>query len=66
MWVAPARISAKTLTNATQFMFCGLRYPESNKIGWGPVARPTKTNPQTHQLRNEAQLQLRCASFVAR
>src|SRR5215469_10308204 len=30
--------------------------PKSKKIGWGLVARPTKTKPQTHQLWNEAQL----------
>ena len=29
---------------------------ESKKIGWGPVARPTKNKPQTLQLWNEAQL----------
>src|SRR5215831_17697313 len=36
-------------------MFLWTAIPKSKKIGWGPVARPTKTKPQTHQLRNEAQ-----------
>ena len=37
-------------------MFLWTAIPKSKKIGWGPVARPTKTKPQTHQPRNEAQL----------
>src|SRR6516164_7937865 len=39
-------------------MFLWTAIAKSKKIGWGPVARPTKTKtkPQTHQLRNEAQL----------
>ena len=37
-------------------MFLWTAIPKSKKIGWGPVARPTKTKPQTHQLWNEAQL----------
>ena len=38
------------------FMFLWTAIPKSKKIGWGPVARPTKTKAQTHQLWNEAQL----------
>src|SRR5215813_8580138 len=30
--------------------------PNPKTSGWGLVARPTKTKPQTHQLWNEAQL----------
>src|SRR6516165_4278392 len=37
-------------------MFLWTAIPKSKKIGWGPVARPTQTKPQTHQLWNEAQL----------
>src|SRR5215471_17047756 len=37
-------------------MFVWTAIPKSKKIGWGPVARPTKTKSQTHQLWNEAQL----------
>src|SRR6516164_9495319 len=37
-------------------MFLWTAIPKSKKIGWGPVARPTKTKPQTHQRWNEAQL----------
>src|SRR6516164_6987711 len=37
-------------------MFLRTAIPKSKKIGWGPVTRPTKTKPQTHQLWNEAQL----------
>ena len=37
-------------------MFLWTAIPKSKEIGWGPVARPTKTKSQTHQLWNEAQL----------
>src|SRR5215470_10486553 len=36
-------------------MFLWTAIPKSKQIGWGPVARPTRTKPQTHPLRNEAQ-----------
>ena len=37
-------------------MFLWAAILKSKKIGWGPVARATKTKPQTHQLWNEAPL----------
>src|SRR5262250_1915725 len=37
-------------------MFLRTPIQKSKEIGWGPVARPTTTKPQTHQLWNEAQL----------
>src|SRR5215467_15101184 len=37
-------------------MFLRTAIPKSKKIGWGRVARPTTTKPQTHPLWNEAQL----------
>ena len=43
------------LRDANQFMFCGLQYRMLRRLGGVPLhALATKT--QTHQLRNEAQL----------
>src|SRR6516165_11287190 len=58
MWVAPARISGKTLRDANQFMFCGLRYRRFRRLGrlGGALSLVAKNKPQTHLLRNEAQL----------
>ena len=55
MWVAPARISGKTLTDANQFMFCGLRYRILRRPGGDAVVCPrhNKQNPST---KDEAQL----------
>ena len=57
MWVAPARISAKTLTDANQSMFCGLRYRILRRMGRDALACPRdkKQNP-TPSTKNEAQL----------
>ena len=44
------------LRDANQLYVLWTAIPKSKKLGCGPVARPTKTKPQTHQLRNEAQL----------
>ena len=56
MWVAPARISGKTLRDANQFMFCGLQYRSLRRLGGDLSLVQQKQNNQTHQLRNEAQL----------
>src|SRR5215470_19789715 len=62
MWVAPAGFSGNDGETRINFMFLWTAIPKSKKskkskkIGWGPVARPTKTKPQTHQLWNAAQL----------
>ena len=44
--------------DANQFMFCGTAIPQSERrLGLGAVAWPRgKNKTQTHQLRNEAQL----------
>jgi hypothetical protein len=58
MWVAPARISAKTLTDANQFMFCGLRYRILRRVGGDALACPRdkkRQNP-TPSAKDEAQL----------
>jgi len=57
MWVAPARISAKTLTDANQFMFCGLRYRILRRVGGDALACPRdkRQNP-TPSTKDEAQL----------
>ena len=57
MWVAPARISAKTLTDANQFMFCGLRYRILRRMGRDALACPQdkRQNP-TPSTKDEAQL----------
>jgi len=57
MWVAPARISAKTLTDANQFMFCGLRYRILRRVGRDALACPRdkRQNP-TPSTKDEAQL----------
>ena len=44
------------LRDANQLYVLWTAIRKSKEIGWGPVARPTKTKPQTHLLRNEAQL----------
>ena len=54
MWVAPARISGKTLTDANQFMFCGLQIPKPKTIGW--LSLVTKNKTQTLLIRDEPQL----------
>src|SRR5215472_13073581 len=56
MWVAPAGFSGNDGETRINFMFLWTAIPKSKKIGWGPIARPTKTKPQTHPLWNEAQL----------
>jgi|SoimicMinimDraft_9_1059737.scaffolds.fasta_scaffold04820_2 hypothetical protein len=56
MWVAPGRFFWERLRDANQLYVLWTAIRKSKEIGWGPVARPTKTKPQTHQLRNEAQL----------
>jgi hypothetical protein len=57
MWVAPARISGKTLRDANQFMFCGLQYRILRRVGGDALACPRDKkqhpNPST---KNEAQL----------
>src|SRR5262250_1197305 len=58
MWVAPARISAKTLRDANQFMLCGLRYRILRRVGRGRALacpRNKKQNP-TPSTKDEAQL----------
>jgi hypothetical protein len=57
MWVAPARISAKTLTDANQFMFCGLPYRILRRVGGDTLACPRdkKLNPNP-STKDEAQL----------
>ena len=57
MWVAPARISAKTLTDANQSMFCGLRYRTLRRMGRDALACPRdkRQNP-TPSTKDEAQL----------
>jgi len=57
MWVAPARISAKTLRDANQFMFCGLRYRILRRVGKNALAchRNKRQNP-TLSTKDEAQL----------
>ena len=57
MWVAPARISGKTLRDANQFMFCGLRYRILRRVGGNALACPRdqKQNP-TLSTKDEAQL----------
>ena len=57
MWVAPARISAKTLTDANQSMFCGLRYRILRRMGRDALACPRdkRQNP-TPSTKDEAQL----------
>ena len=56
MWVAPARISGKTLRDANQFMFCGLRY-RILTVGGDELAcaRHKKQNPNP-STKDEAQL----------
>ena len=46
------------LRDANQFMFCGLRYRRFRRLGrlGGALSLVTKNKPQTHLLRNEAQL----------
>ena len=61
MWVAPAKISGKTLRDANQCMFCGLQYRMLRRLDdWVGGARlhalVTKKKPQTHHRRNEDQL----------
>src|SRR5215469_14332738 len=57
MWVAPARISAKTLRDANQFMFCGLRYRILRRVGGGALACPrNKRQNPTPSTKDEAQL----------
>ena len=57
MWVAPARISGKTLRDANQFMFCGLRYRILRRVSGDALACPRdkKQNP-TPSTKDEAQL----------
>jgi len=57
MWVAPASISAKTLRDANQFMFCGLRYRILRRVGGDALACPRdkKQNPNP-STKDEAQL----------
>src|ERR1700741_946232 len=57
MWVAPARISAKTLKGANQFMFCGLPYRILRRVGRDALACPQdkRQNP-TPSTKDEAQL----------
>src|SRR6516225_6910400 len=57
MWVAPARISAKTLRDANQFMFCGLRYRILRRVDGDALACPRdkRQNP-TPSTKDEAQL----------
>jgi len=57
MWVAPATISAKTLRDANQFMFCGLRYRILRRVGRDALACPRdkRQNP-TPSTKDEAQL----------
>src|SRR5262250_231668 len=57
MCVAPARISAKILRDANQFMFCGLRYRILRRVGRDALACPRnkKQNP-TASTKDEAQL----------
>ena len=57
MWVAPARISGKTLRDANQFMFCGLRYRILRRVGGDALACPRdkRQNP-TPSTKDEAQL----------
>jgi len=57
MWVAPARISEKTLTDANQFMFRGLRYRILRRVGRDALACPrNKDKIQPPQSKDEAQL----------
>jgi len=54
MWVAAARISGKTLTDANQFMFCGLRYRILRRVGGARLhALGTKDKIQPPQLRTK-------------
>ena len=57
MWVAPARISAKTLRDANQFMFCGLRYRILRPVSGDALVCPRekKQNPYP-STKDEAQL----------
>jgi hypothetical protein len=57
MWVAPARISGKTLRDANQFMFCGLRYRILRRVGRDALACPgnKRQNPPP-STKDEAQL----------
>jgi hypothetical protein len=57
MWVAPARISAKTLTDANQCMFCALRYRFLRPVGRDAYAcPPDKRQNPTPSTKDEAQL----------
>jgi hypothetical protein len=58
MWVvAPARISGKTLTDANQFMFCGLQYRMLRRVGGHALACPRdKKQKPTPSTKDEAQL----------
>src|SRR5215469_2818681 len=57
MWVAPARISGKTLRDANQFMFCGLRYRILRRMGRDALACPrNKRENPTPSTNDEAQL----------
>src|SRR5215469_741013 len=57
MWVALDRISGKTLRDANQFMFCGLQYRMLRRLDGARLhALVTRKKTQTHQRRNEAQL----------
>src|ERR1700757_5242313 len=58
MWVARGQdFLGKTLTDANQFMFCGLRYRILRRVGGDAFACPRKKkqNP-TPSTKNEAQL----------
>ena len=47
----------KDLRDANQFMFCGLQYRMLRRLGGARLhASVTRKKPQTHQRRNEAQL----------
>jgi hypothetical protein len=54
MWVAPARISGKTLRDANQFMFCGQQYRSLRRLG-GALSPVTK-KPPNPSTKDEAQL----------
>jgi hypothetical protein len=57
MWVAPARISGKTLRDANQFMFCGLRYRILRPVGGDALTCPRhKRQKPTPSTKDEAPL----------
>jgi hypothetical protein len=57
MWVAPARISGKTLRDANRFMFCGLQYRILRRVGRDALACPgNKRQSPTRSTKDEAQL----------